>query len=997
MARIWEHMLQTQNSVACVIPFAGRVLAGSGRYASRSLSQLAQSAHPPWIELSSESVSRCSTYSRGAVMLGRRCLRNRFQILNLLPLPRTQSARISVISQASPGKVEAEGSVAISREDREILVQHLLVKEDQLPLLVEIQRRITQEGLDLSDLAAEYSICPSKDEGGMLGWLAMGQTDPAFEEAAFGAPVNKLVKVKTKYGWHLLQVLGERQAMKLEQIQVEEFHERMQDPSFLEEAQLIDVRELDQISIASIKGFEAYPLSGFGNWAPNIADDLDREKDNYLLCHHGMRSMQTAQWLQTQESSFNPSAVPGTSALLVYGQDECADVPNKREFDIDRGKIFVGNLPKNLQKCDIVGFFRSFGPIRDLILLRDHRDHEKNAGYCFIFFGGTEPHSSALKASEMDGAKFHGRTLRVKLDDGRWEKARKEERSAWTQGIETKDTRSAWHQERDHQSQRFREILTSTTASGVSVQAAFNKIGKHKYLPLFMCIQGYWFNKAKLCGVAGNSVIYNSIIEAHCKVGDMDKARELWSEMQEQGMVSSLQVFNVLMDGYCRIGDEENCLAVLNRIEEAGYEPTIVSYGCIINLYVKLGKMAEAVDMSKRMEAQGILHNKMTYAMLMNGYVRTGDCAGAFATFQSMYEKGIKPDVVVFNALVSAFSKNNEMPRALQTLQRMEQEGLNPSAQTYSIIIDGYARHGDVEMALKTVQTMMKAGCRPTAATYNAILHGFVHEGQIDKAAAILEDMNNAGVSPNQRSYTILIEGYAKLGVIGTAFEYFKSIKNGGFIIDVFAYSSLLKACCKSGRMQTAFAVLQEMKAVGIESNTYIYNILLDGWAQRGDLWEAADLMQQMQHNGTSPDVHTYTSFVNACCKAGDMVKATETFREMKRMGLQPNLRTYTTPIHGWSSAAYPEKALACFEEMKEQGVKPDEAVYQCLMTSLLSRAAVARDTVFKGIMTISSEMIASGYFVDPSTARYWQSFVRNAEKTPGPLTEAVQMTFHKP
>ncbi|KAL2612652.1 hypothetical protein R1flu_024344 [Riccia fluitans] len=205
-----------------------------------------------------------------------------------------------VISQASTGRVEAGGSVAISREDREILVQHLLVKEDQLPLLVEIQRRITQEGLDLSDLAAEYSICPSKDEGGMLGWLAMGQTDPAFEEAAFGAPVNKLVRAKTKYGWHLLQVLGERQAMKLEQIQVEEFHERMQDPSFLEEAQLIDVREPDEISIASIKGFEAYPLSGFGNWAPNIADDLDPEKDTYLLCHHGMRSMQTAQWLQTQ-------------------------------------------------------------------------------------------------------------------------------------------------------------------------------------------------------------------------------------------------------------------------------------------------------------------------------------------------------------------------------------------------------------------------------------------------------------------------------------------------------------------------------------------------------------------------------------------------------------------------------------------------------------------------------------------------------------------------
>ncbi|KAL3681915.1 hypothetical protein R1sor_024871 [Riccia sorocarpa] len=149
------------------------------------------------------------TTPRQTVIFGSRSLSSA-QLPIWFPLSGKQSARISVASQASSGRVEAGGSVAKSREGREILVQHLLVKEDQLPLLLEIQRKITQEGLDLSDLATEYSICPSKDEGGMLGWLALGQTDPAFEEAAFGAPVNKLVRVKTKRGWHLLQVLGER-------------------------------------------------------------------------------------------------------------------------------------------------------------------------------------------------------------------------------------------------------------------------------------------------------------------------------------------------------------------------------------------------------------------------------------------------------------------------------------------------------------------------------------------------------------------------------------------------------------------------------------------------------------------------------------------------------------------------------------------------------------------------------------------------------------------
>ena len=34
---------------------------------------------------------------------------------------------------------------------------------------------LLHSGVDLSDLAVEYSICPSKEEGGMLGWVRKGQ------------------------------------------------------------------------------------------------------------------------------------------------------------------------------------------------------------------------------------------------------------------------------------------------------------------------------------------------------------------------------------------------------------------------------------------------------------------------------------------------------------------------------------------------------------------------------------------------------------------------------------------------------------------------------------------------------------------------------------------------------------------------------------------------------------------------------------------------------
>ncbi|GLJ52169.1 hypothetical protein SUGI_1109680 [Cryptomeria japonica] len=206
-----------------------------------------------------------------------------------------------IVSFSADGVSAASTKESPSKEeDREILVQHILVPEDQLKLLVELQMRIIQEGVDLSDLATEHSICPSKEEGGMLGWVRKGQMVPEFEEAAFSAPLNKPVRCKTKFGWHLVQVLSERQGGSLKNIEPEELHLKMQEENFTNDAQLMDVREPDEVDIASLPGFKIYPLRQFGNWGPTVTTDLDPLKDTYVLCHHGMRSLQVATWLQTQ-------------------------------------------------------------------------------------------------------------------------------------------------------------------------------------------------------------------------------------------------------------------------------------------------------------------------------------------------------------------------------------------------------------------------------------------------------------------------------------------------------------------------------------------------------------------------------------------------------------------------------------------------------------------------------------------------------------------------
>ena len=62
-------------------------------------------------------------------------------------------------------------------------------------------------GADFASLARRYSTCPSRKDGGSLGWFGKGEMVKPFEDAAFKARKGDLVgPVKTDFGYHIILV-----------------------------------------------------------------------------------------------------------------------------------------------------------------------------------------------------------------------------------------------------------------------------------------------------------------------------------------------------------------------------------------------------------------------------------------------------------------------------------------------------------------------------------------------------------------------------------------------------------------------------------------------------------------------------------------------------------------------------------------------------------------------------------------------------------------------
>ncbi|HSA37950.1 MAG TPA: peptidylprolyl isomerase [Methanoregula sp.] len=90
----------------------------------------------------------------------------------------------------------------------QVRASHILVKtEDEANRIL---KRIT-DGEDFVAVVKRFSSCPSRKNGGDLGWFGKGMMAAEFEQAAFAADNGTIVgPVKTQFGYHVIKVTGKK-------------------------------------------------------------------------------------------------------------------------------------------------------------------------------------------------------------------------------------------------------------------------------------------------------------------------------------------------------------------------------------------------------------------------------------------------------------------------------------------------------------------------------------------------------------------------------------------------------------------------------------------------------------------------------------------------------------------------------------------------------------------------------------------------------------------
>lgn len=105
---------------------------------------------------------------------------------------------------------ESDLKTAFQKENVQFQVRHLFARTEAE---INALQKALDQGISWDELAqATFTDSNLAKSGGALGWIGVGQMDPVIEDTIFALPAGRISQpVRSRYGFHLIQVLNTRQ------------------------------------------------------------------------------------------------------------------------------------------------------------------------------------------------------------------------------------------------------------------------------------------------------------------------------------------------------------------------------------------------------------------------------------------------------------------------------------------------------------------------------------------------------------------------------------------------------------------------------------------------------------------------------------------------------------------------------------------------------------------------------------------------------------------
>ncbi|EEE69598.1 hypothetical protein OsJ_29150 [Oryza sativa Japonica Group] len=260
---------------------------------------------------------------------------------------------------------------------------------------------------------------------------------------------------------------------------------------------------------------------------------------------------------------------------------------------------------------------------------------------------------------------------------------------------------------------------------------------------------------------------YTILISGWAVVKKPENARSLFDEMVKRGVELDVHVYNALIDALCRGGDITSAQEQLSNMQKShGLVPNAATYGPFLHAACASKDVRAALRVLDRMHTHALTPNVFTYNAVIRLLCDLGEINEAYNILDEITTQGEKPDVWSYNTLLNAHCKLKEVNKALRLISRMDKELCPPDRHSYNMLLKMLISVGRFDTAIEVWDGMEKRGFHPGAATYAVMIHGLASKkGRAEDACSYFVRMVDEGIPPYQATCEVLRDRLLMLGL----------------------------------------------------------------------------------------------------------------------------------------------------------------------------------------------------------------------------------------
>ncbi|KAG6861502.1 hypothetical protein C0995_015929 [Termitomyces sp. Mi166 len=252
------------------------------------------------------------------------------------------------------------------------------------------------------------------------------------------------------------------------------------------------------------------------------------------------------------------------------------------------------------------------------------------------------------------------------------------------------------------------------------------------------------FHESQTYRVNPNGYLYNNIISKLAKARKADYAMELFQQMKAQGVQSTSVTFGAVIGACARVGDVQSAELLFSEMTQAkNFKPRIPPYNTMMQMYTmtKLDR-ARALYFYQEMLKVNISPTAHTYRLLLDAYgsIEPVDLEGMKSTWETLkadktvsiqgthyasllnaygcvskdFDKAVEVfnsidiarDSIVYEAMFNVLTVNRRTDLINEYINKMRLEGVHMTAYIANSLIKGYSLLDNIEEARKVFESL---------------------------------------------------------------------------------------------------------------------------------------------------------------------------------------------------------------------------------------------------------------------------------------------------